>query len=214
MPGYFQPTWDCLKPTKSKTSMILPKAPPRSLNAAGAGSRAAATLWQGLTSALSQHRHREPLAARRISQKFLAFFHDRGSSPTSSKTPHPTSDFDFPGLNKEFSPGCEKKFFPQHGSRRAWLSLAASPRCNRQLGRRFADDVYAAEGLIAELGSAFLCAHRRIDGQLQHASYVDHWLKVLRADKRAIFVAATKAQQAADYVLNLANPTPALARAG
>ena len=64
------------------------------------------------------------------------------------------------------------------------------------------------------MGSAFLCAHCRIDGQLQHASYVDHWLKVLRADKRAIFVASTKAQQAADYILNLANPTQAIARAG
>ena len=56
------------------------------------------------------------------------------------------------------------------------------------------------------MGSAFLCAHCRIDGQLQHASYLDHWLKVLRADKRAIFVAATKAQQAADFVLSLAQP--------
>jgi antirestriction protein ArdC len=74
-------------------------------------------------------------------------------------------------------------------------------RCNRQLGQRFGDDAYAAEELIAEIGSAFLCAHCRIDGQLQHASYLASWLRVLRADKRAIFVAATKAQQAADYVL-------------
>ena len=28
------------------------------------------------------------------------------------------------------------------------------------------DDAYAAEELIAEMGSAFLCAHCRIDGQL------------------------------------------------
>jgi antirestriction protein ArdC len=88
-----------------------------------------------------------------------------------------------------------------------------SSRCNRQLGQRFGDGAYAAEELIAEMGSAFLCAHCRIDGQLQHASYLDHWLKVLRADKRAIFVASTKAQQAADYVLNLADPTRAHALA-
>jgi len=56
------------------------------------------------------------------------------------------------------------------------------------------------EELIAELGSAFLCAHCRIEGQLQHASYIEHWLKVLRADKRAIFVASTKAQNAADFL--------------
>ena len=77
-------------------------------------------------------------------------------------------------------------------------------RCNRQLGQRFGEDAYAAEELIAEMGSAFLCAHCRIDGQLQHsASYLSSWLRVLRADKRAIFVASTKAQQAADYVLGL-----------
>ena len=85
-------------------------------------------------------------------------------------------------------------------------------RCNRQLGRRFGDAEYAAEELVAELGAAFLCAHCRIDSQLEHAgSYLAHWLKLLRADKRAIFVAATKAQQAADYVLSLAHPTQALA---
>jgi antirestriction protein ArdC len=58
------------------------------------------------------------------------------------------------------------------------------------------------------VGAAFLCAHCRIDGQLEHAtSYVASWLTVLGTDKRAVFVAATKAQQAADYILNLANPT-------
>ena len=81
-----------------------------------------------------------------------------------------------------------------------------SNRCNRQLGKRFGDMAYAAEELIAEMGSAFLCGHCRVDGQLQHASYVDHWLKVLRTDKRAVFVASTKAQQAADYILRLAQP--------
>lgn len=31
-------------------------------------------------------------------------------------------------------------------------------RCDRQLGKRFGDDAYAMEELIAELGAAFLCA--------------------------------------------------------
>lgn len=86
-----------------------------------------------------------------------------------------------------------------------WTSHAR--RCNRQLGQRFGDAAYATEELIAEMGAAFLCAHCRIDGQLEHASsYMASWLKVLRTDKRAVFVAATKAQQAADFILNLANP--------
>jgi antirestriction protein ArdC len=79
-------------------------------------------------------------------------------------------------------------------------------RCNRELGQRFGDDAYAAEELIAEMGAAFLCAYCRIDGELQHAGYLASWLKVLRADKRAIFVAATRAQQAADYLIRLLQP--------
>lgn len=74
-------------------------------------------------------------------------------------------------------------------------------RLNRDLGGRFGDDSYAMEELAAELGSAFLCAHTRVDGVLQHASYLETWLKVLRADKRAIFAASTQAQRAADYLL-------------
>jgi antirestriction protein ArdC len=80
-----------------------------------------------------------------------------------------------------------------------WTGHAS--RLDRQLRGRFGDEAYAAEELIAELGSAFLCAHCRIDGQLQHAAYIGSWLKVLRSDKRAIFVAGTKAQNAADFLL-------------
>ncbi len=51
------------------------------------------------------------------------------------------------------------------------------------------------------MGAAFLCAHCRIDGELQHQLPSAAWLKVLRNDKRAIFVAGTKAQNAADFLL-------------
>jgi antirestriction protein ArdC len=74
-------------------------------------------------------------------------------------------------------------------------------RCNRQLTTRFGDAAYAMEEMVAEMSSAFVCAHLRIDGRLQHASYIDHWLQVLRTDKRAIFTASAKAQAAADYIL-------------
>ena len=36
-----------------------------------------------------------------------------------------------------------------------------------------------------------------------HAAYLDHWLKVLKEDKRAIFQAAAHAQKAADYLHGL-----------
>jgi len=79
-------------------------------------------------------------------------------------------------------------------------------RCNRDLRGRFGDDAYAMEELIAELGCSFLCAHCGIDGQLQHAAYLHAWLRVLKADKRAIFAASAKAQQAADFVLAAIQP--------
>lgn len=74
-------------------------------------------------------------------------------------------------------------------------------RCARSLTGRFGDAAYAMEELIAEMGAAYLCAHCGIDGQLQHPAYLARWLRVLRADKRAIFTAATRAQQAADHLV-------------
>lgn len=76
-------------------------------------------------------------------------------------------------------------------------------RLNRDLSCRFGDAGYAAEELVAELGSAFFCAHAGIAGRLQHASYIDSWLKVLKSDSRAIFTAASKAQQACDFLLSM-----------
>ena len=75
-----------------------------------------------------------------------------------------------------------------------------SSRLNRDLRSRFAKQSYAAEELIAELTAAFLCAHLHIEGELRHADYIGHWLKLLREDDRAIFTAASKASQAADYL--------------
>lgn len=75
-----------------------------------------------------------------------------------------------------------------------------STRCAREYGRRFGDTAYAREELVAEMGAAFLCAKTGITAQLQHASYIGSWLKVLKADKRAVLVAAGAAQRAADYI--------------
>jgi antirestriction protein ArdC len=75
-------------------------------------------------------------------------------------------------------------------------------RCNRQLGNRFGSESYAAEELIAELGSAFLSAELQLDTEprIDNAPYIENWLRVLKNDKRAIFTAAGKAQQAVDWL--------------
>jgi len=83
-------------------------------------------------------------------------------------------------------------------------------RCCRPLGRQHGMDAYAFEELVAEMGAAFLCAHCGLPGQLEHASYINSWLDALRRDKRLIFIAAGKAQAAADFALCVAGvvPTP------
>jgi antirestriction protein ArdC len=73
-------------------------------------------------------------------------------------------------------------------------------RLGRDLTGRFGSESYAAEELVAELAAAFLSADLGIPGQLQHAEYIGSWIKVLRADKRAIFTAARHAQEAADFL--------------
>lgn len=82
-----------------------------------------------------------------------------------------------------------------------WTAIPS--RCDRTLGKRFGDNAYAMEELVAEIGAAFLCAKLRIEGEPRedHAQYVANWLKVLKADNRAIFTAAGKAQNAADFLI-------------
>ncbi|MEQ9153498.1 MAG: zincin-like metallopeptidase domain-containing protein [Parvibaculum sp.] len=76
-------------------------------------------------------------------------------------------------------------------------------RLDRDFGRkRWGDEGYAMEELVAELGAAFVCSALgfRPDHIEDHASYIDSWLKVLKGDKRAIFTAASHAQKAFDLL--------------
>ena len=83
-------------------------------------------------------------------------------------------------------------------------------RLAREFGKRFGNQAYAFEELVAELGAAFACARLGIETETRedHASYLASWLKVLRQDKRAIFTAASKAQAACDYLFDLAEKAP------
>lgn len=73
-------------------------------------------------------------------------------------------------------------------------------RLNRNLTSRFGSRAYAAEELIAELTSAFLCADLGIQGELRHAGYIQDWISLLADDSRAIFTAAAQASKAAKYL--------------
>ena len=79
-------------------------------------------------------------------------------------------------------------------------------RLARDMGRvRWGDEGYAKEELVAELGSAFLCADLDITPEVRadHSAYIASWLKALKDDKRLIFTAAAHAQRAADYLHSL-----------
>ena len=79
-------------------------------------------------------------------------------------------------------------------------------RLERDFGRKtWGDEGYAREELVAELGSAFLCADLELTPEVRddHASYIAHWLQALKDDNRAIFAAAAHAQRAVDYLHKL-----------
>ena len=84
----------------------------------------------------------------------------------------------------------------------------AQSRLNRDLSGRFGSETYAFEELVAELGAAFLCAALDLptDPRKDHAPYINSWLKVLKSDKKAIFTAAAKAQQAVDWMQKTVSP--------
>lgn len=73
-------------------------------------------------------------------------------------------------------------------------------RCARDLTGRFGNAAYAAEELIAQLGAAFLCAEFAFNGECQDASYIAHWIKLLKDDNKAFFTAASAAQKAVDWL--------------
>jgi antirestriction protein ArdC len=78
----------------------------------------------------------------------------------------------------------------------------AKQRLNREMGKRFGDQAYAAEELVAEIGAAFLCAELGITQATRpdHAQYLAQWLKLLKEDSRAIFTASARASEAAEYL--------------
>lgn len=77
----------------------------------------------------------------------------------------------------------------------------APSRLARDLSGRFKTRAYAAEELVAELTSAYLCAQYGINQSLDHhASYIASWRELLTDDPRAVVTAASKAQAAADFI--------------
>ena len=70
---------------------------------------------------------------------------------------------------------------------------------------RFASHAYSQEEMVAEFGAAFLCgicgiAPQTIDNA---AAYIAHWIERLHNDKTLLVHAASQAQRAVDFILNV-----------
>ncbi|RVE82838.1 ArdC family protein [Sinorhizobium meliloti] len=120
----------------------------------------------------------------------------------------------FGGAEAYYLPSSDTVFMPEFTAFRdaasfygVWLhenghASGAKHRLDRVLTSRFGSAAYAAEECCVEILSGLILAdlgiahHPRPD----HAAYVASWLKVLKDDPKAIFTAASKAQQAADWM--------------
>ncbi len=69
---------------------------------------------------------------------------------------------------------------------------------------KYGSESYSEEELVAQIGACFLASHTGCS--MNHfendVAYIDGWLKRLKADKRFILFASSKAQRAVDYILN------------
>ena len=81
----------------------------------------------------------------------------------------------------------------------------AKHRLARDLSGRFGSVSYAAEELVAELGAAFVLAGLGLASEppTQHAAYIINWLPLVKSDPRVLFVTATHASRAADWLQEL-----------
>lgn len=86
-------------------------------------------------------------------------------------------------------------------------STGSKKRLDRVMGKKFGDKDYAFEELIAELGASFLSGQAGILHYTMRnsAAYIKGWRKellaIVKKDNRFFFRAASKAQAAADFML-------------
>ena len=106
------------------------------------------------------------------------------------------------------APGTELRvaaMLPRHAGARERHATGHKDRLDR-FGGAIDDKARAREKLVAEIGSAFLWADLGIasNPRADHAAYIGSWIELLQDEPRAVFDAATKAQQAADFLHELA----------
>jgi antirestriction protein ArdC len=83
-------------------------------------------------------------------------------------------------------------------------STGHKSRLNRMEGGVRGLPKYAAEELVAEMGSAMLCAESGMFMEIldNSAAYIAGWLSALGSDNQLVVQASGKSQKAADWILN------------
>lgn len=82
-------------------------------------------------------------------------------------------------------------------------------RCDREAenkGAFFGNHEYSREELVAELGAAMLCNAAGIDNEKafkNSVAYIQSWLRALKNDNKMIVWAASRAEKAAKYIMNI-----------
>ncbi len=79
-------------------------------------------------------------------------------------------------------------------------------RCNRQFGKRFGDEAYAMEELVAELGAAFLGSDLGIyapESRQDHIEYLGNWISQLRANPSVLWTVAAASEKAVTFLHDL-----------
>ena len=85
-------------------------------------------------------------------------------------------------------------------------STGHKDRLDRGLSTFFGSHEYSKEELVAEIGSAFLCAAAGIECEKtleNSAAYIHNWRKKLTEDPKLIVQAASQAQRACDHILGV-----------
>jgi antirestriction protein ArdC len=108
--------------------------------------------------------------------------------------------------SKHFIHMPQRKTFKGEGEYYATLFHEQVHSTGKDLERDMTGDMgtdrYAKEELVAEIGSAILCAQFGIAAPVQHPEYIHGYIKQLEDHDRAFWQAATKAQRAVELLTN------------
>lgn len=116
------------------------------------------------------------------------------------------------GNSAHYSPGPDRITMPKMGQFEAEVHYHSTrlheithwtghkSRLDRLKAGRYGGPEYAFEELVAELGCALMSAELGVEGQLRHAEYIGHWIKLLSDHDAAFFSAASQASKALQFV--------------